>query len=155
MEIVSILHIHSMLHCLYLRARKFYSTCRAGKCSRSCGGGIQLLSRTCDNPLPKNGGRYCAGSHKMYESCNIQDCLMGTFDFREKQCNDMNNSTHSWTATYNVYSGDECKLICENERTKEVSILKRKVTKCIQLCWIIKLSKTNYTKNKVLFFLGD
>lgn len=100
-----------------------------GKCSRSCGGGVQLLSRTCNNPSPEKGGKYCAGMHKMYESCNIQDCLSGTIDFREKQCNDMNNSTHRWTTTYNVYSGDECKLICVNERTKKVSILKQKVMK--------------------------
>ncbi|XP_055302923.1 A disintegrin and metalloproteinase with thrombospondin motifs 9-like [Sitodiplosis mosellana] len=98
-----------------------------GQCSRSCGGGIQLLSRKCDNPLPEKGAKYCAGMHKMYESCNTQACLIETFDFREKQCNNMNNSTHSWTATHDVYSGDECKLICTNERTKESSILKPKV----------------------------
>lgn len=83
----------------------------------------------CSNPLPENGGRYCAGKHKTYQSCNTQDCLISKLDFREKQCNDMNNFTHSWKATFNVYSGDECKLICKNEHTKEMSILKQKVVK--------------------------
>lgn len=85
------------------------------------------MVRTCNDPLPKNGGKYCAGKHKIYESCNTQNCPIGTLDFREKQCNDMNNYTHSWTSTHNVYAGDECKLICQNEQTKEVSILKQKV----------------------------
>lgn len=81
--------------------------------------------------MPKNGGKYCAGMHKMYESCNIQDCPMDKLDFREKQCNDMSNSTHSWTSTYNMYPGDECKLICVNKHTNEISILKQKVMEFI------------------------
>lgn len=45
-----------------------------GSCSRSCGGGVQLASRQCDNPVPQNGGRYCYGLRIKYCSCNLNTC---------------------------------------------------------------------------------
>lgn len=30
--------------------------------------------RECDNPVPKNGGKYCEGKRVRYRSCNIEDC---------------------------------------------------------------------------------
>lgn len=45
-----------------------------GDCSRTCGGGVQYTMRECDNPVPKNGGKYCEGKRVRYRSCNIEDC---------------------------------------------------------------------------------
>lgn len=45
-----------------------------GECSRTCGGGVQFSVRGCDNPVPKNGGKYCEGKRVQYRSCNIDDC---------------------------------------------------------------------------------
>lgn len=45
-----------------------------GECSRTCGGGVQYSFRECDNPVPKNGGKYCEGKRVQYRSCNIEDC---------------------------------------------------------------------------------
>lgn len=45
-----------------------------GECSRSCGGGVQYSFRECDNPIPRNGGKYCEGKRVQYRSCNIEDC---------------------------------------------------------------------------------
>lgn len=45
-----------------------------GECSRTCGGGVQYSFRECDNPIPRNGGKYCEGKRVQYRSCNIEDC---------------------------------------------------------------------------------
>jgi len=45
-----------------------------GTCSRTCGGGVQLSKRECDNPVPENGGKYCQGVRVKYRSCNISPC---------------------------------------------------------------------------------
>lgn len=45
-----------------------------GDCSRSCGGGVQLAKRECDNPVPENGGKYCYGLRIKYRSCNLNPC---------------------------------------------------------------------------------
>ena len=39
--------------------------------------------RECDNPVPKNGGKYCEGKRMRYRSCNIQDCPDTTGEPRE------------------------------------------------------------------------
>ncbi|KAG7270834.1 hypothetical protein CRUP_028978 [Coryphaenoides rupestris] len=36
-----------------------------GTCSRSCGGGVQLAQRLCNNPPPRNHGRYCTGKRSV------------------------------------------------------------------------------------------
>lgn len=43
-----------------------------GKCSRTCGGGIQFAERECNTPAPKNGGRYCVGERKKFSICNTK-----------------------------------------------------------------------------------
>lgn len=105
----------------------YSSIFRAGECSRSCGGGIQPLTRDCINPIPKNGGKYCIGKHKMYSACNYQECPDDDLDFREEQCQNLNNRTHKWTAKYWQSQRDECKLYCINEKTQSCSMLKEKV----------------------------
>ena len=41
-----------------------------GRCSRSCGGGTQVRSRTCTNPPPAFRGLRCPGSSTESQSCN-------------------------------------------------------------------------------------
>ena len=45
------------------------------KCSRNCGQGYQTQSRTCDDPKPEYGGKYCKGP-----LVRIRPCMM------RKQC---------------------------------------------------------------------
>lgn len=45
-----------------------------GSCSRTCGGGVQLSKRECNNPIPSNGGKYCQGVRVKYRSCNLNRC---------------------------------------------------------------------------------
>ena len=56
-----------------------------GTCSRTCGGGIKKSIRHCDNPAPKNGGKFCTGERVRYESCQSDKCQTSD-TFREEQC---------------------------------------------------------------------
>ncbi|XP_036375886.1 hemicentin-1 [Megalops cyprinoides] len=45
-----------------------------GPCSVSCGQGAQKRLRQCNNPLPANGGRHCAGTNTETRSCQGKPC---------------------------------------------------------------------------------
>ncbi|XP_044001578.1 A disintegrin and metalloproteinase with thrombospondin motifs 8-like [Aphidius gifuensis] len=44
------------------------------ECSRTCGGGIKMKYRYCNNPTPMYGGQYCLGNKKYYEICASNKC---------------------------------------------------------------------------------
>ena len=45
-----------------------------GRCSKTCGGGSQVSSRTCTNPAPAHGGKACVGPLQKSRSCNTNPC---------------------------------------------------------------------------------
>ena len=49
-----------------------------GKCSVSCGVGLQSRSRSCTNPAPHNAGRHCIGQNFDVKLCYLHLCL-GTY----------------------------------------------------------------------------
>ncbi|KAM8871523.1 A disintegrin and metalloproteinase with thrombospondin motifs 1 [Synchiropus picturatus] len=110
-----------------------------GDCSRTCGGGVQYSFRACDNPLPKNGGKYCEGKRIQYRSCNTEVCLdTNGLSFREEQClahNDMSAQVSlgsgegvEWVPKYaGVSPKDRCKLVCRAKGTGYFFVLKSKV----------------------------
>ena len=49
-----------------------------GTCSKTCGGGTQTRTRTCNNPAPAYGGAACAGSAADLQNCATQNCPIGT-----------------------------------------------------------------------------
>lgn len=109
-----------------------------GDCSRTCGGGVQYTMRECDNPVPKNGGKYCEGKRVRYRSCNIEDCPDNNGKtFREEQCeahNEFskasfgNEPTVEWTPKYaGVSPKDRCKLTCEAKGIGYFFVLQPKV----------------------------
>ncbi|XP_019733957.1 A disintegrin and metalloproteinase with thrombospondin motifs 1 [Hippocampus comes] len=110
-----------------------------GDCSRTCGGGVQYSFRSCDNPLPKNGGKYCEGKRVQYRSCNIEACPDANgLSFREEQClahNDMSAQVSlgsgegvEWVPKYaGVSPKDRCKLVCRAKGTGYFFVLKSKV----------------------------
>lgn len=55
-------------------------------CSRTCGAGVSINERKCDNPEPENGGKFCIGERRRYKICNHQPCDEGTPSFRSIQC---------------------------------------------------------------------
>ncbi|XP_030264561.1 properdin-like isoform X2 [Sparus aurata] len=50
-----------------------------GPCSVSCGEGIQLSIRKCDNPAPKYGGRFCDGPSAQSSPCPENPCPVDGF----------------------------------------------------------------------------
>ncbi|KAH0624886.1 hypothetical protein JD844_032766 [Phrynosoma platyrhinos] len=109
-----------------------------GECSRSCGGGVQYSLRECDNPVPRNGGKYCEGKRVQYRSCNIDDCPdNGGKTFREEQCETHNDISKShfgtgpaveWTPKFaGVSPKDRCKLVCLAKGTGYFFVLQPKV----------------------------
>ncbi|XP_039190468.1 A disintegrin and metalloproteinase with thrombospondin motifs 8 [Crotalus tigris] len=107
-----------------------------GPCSRTCGGGVHFSYRDCDNPVPKNGGKYCEGQRVQYESCNIEECSPTDKSFREHQCEkydrynftDLNGNLLEWVPMYaGVSPRDRCKLICRAKRGNEFKVFETKV----------------------------
>ncbi|XP_039254069.2 A disintegrin and metalloproteinase with thrombospondin motifs 4-like [Styela clava] len=119
-----------------------------GSCSRSCGGGVQMSSRECNNPAPENGGKYCIGARLRFRSCNTDGCpesrsSSGPSDFRSEQCAAYNGQTFphlgvktatKWIPKYSDVNGnDRCKLNCQSVQTGVYVILGNKVidgTRC-------------------------
>ncbi|KAF4073075.1 hypothetical protein AMELA_G00254740 [Ameiurus melas] len=108
-----------------------------GPCSRTCGGGVQLAKRECNNPLPDNGGKYCQGVRVKYRSCNLTPCSDTGKSYREEQCeafNGFNLNTNRltpsvvWVPKYSGISPkDQCKLICRANGTGYFYVLSPKV----------------------------
>ncbi|XP_012140614.1 A disintegrin and metalloproteinase with thrombospondin motifs 7 isoform X2 [Megachile rotundata] len=93
----------------------------AGSCSRTCGGGIKVAERECDNPPPANGGRYCMGERKRLTACNTTPCDPTKPSFYAYQCSLFNNvkvltdGLHTWSPYY-APNNDRCALFCINEK---------------------------------------
>ncbi|KAG7471383.1 hypothetical protein MATL_G00123960 [Megalops atlanticus] len=108
-----------------------------GVCSRTCGGGVQLAKRECNNPVPENGGKYCQGVRVKYRSCNLEPCPNTGKSFREEQCEAFNGFSLNtnrltpsvvWVPKYSgVSPKDTCKLICRANGTGYFYVLAPKV----------------------------
>ncbi|XP_051522351.1 A disintegrin and metalloproteinase with thrombospondin motifs 15-like [Myxocyprinus asiaticus] len=108
-----------------------------GPCSRTCGGGVQLAKRDCNNPVSANGGKYCQGLRVKHRSCNLELCKESGKSFREEQCeafNGFNLNTNRlspsvvWVPKYSGVSvKDRCKLICRANGTGYFYVLAQKV----------------------------
>ncbi|CAH1113494.1 unnamed protein product [Psylliodes chrysocephalus] len=90
-----------------------YSTC-----SRTCGGGVSISERNCDNPIPQFGGRFCLGDRKRFKICNKDPCPLDEPTFRDQQCTEQNSKPfngklHKWRPYYK--KGEPCVLYCKNE----------------------------------------
>uniref|UniRef100_A0A8C9G2S3 ADAM metallopeptidase with thrombospondin type 1 motif 13 n=1 Tax=Pavo cristatus TaxID=9049 RepID=A0A8C9G2S3_PAVCR len=92
-------------------------------CSRSCGGGVRIRQRFCNNPRPAFGGKECQGASIQAEMCNTQACLMTQLDFMAEQCAATNlkplyltvgvPSFYTWTSAVGFAKGDtQCKHMC-------------------------------------------
>ncbi len=78
-------------------------------CSRTCGGGVFVESRTCP------AGSDCVGPSKRYSSCNIQPCPGGGPSFREEQCSKFDHELfegkyHQWIPY--LKAPRKCELNC-------------------------------------------
>ncbi|XP_070844180.1 papilin b, proteoglycan-like sulfated glycoprotein [Chaetodon trifascialis] len=85
-----------------------------GPCSRTCGTGVAMRTRKCITSRT-DGGHNCIGSSKAFRTCNTQECPVGSRDFREEQCAqidraDFQGKRHSWVPYYG--GTNPCELSC-------------------------------------------
>ncbi|XP_077375099.1 A disintegrin and metalloproteinase with thrombospondin motifs 7 [Festucalex cinctus] len=93
-------------------------------CSRSCGAGVESAQRDCDDPVPRNRGKYCLGERQRYRICNTRPCPNNVPTFRDIQCSHFNSAPYKgkfykWVAVINRVS--PCELHCRplNEHFSE------------------------------------
>ncbi|XP_032709816.1 A disintegrin and metalloproteinase with thrombospondin motifs 18 [Lontra canadensis] len=90
------------------------------ECSRTCGGGVRYQERHCNDPKPQYGGKFCPGSSRLYQLCNINPCNENSLDFRAQQCAEYNSKPfrgwfYQWKPYTKVEEADRCKLYCKAE----------------------------------------
>lgn len=88
------------------------------KCSRSCGAGVMVSERHCENPMPATGGRYCIGVRKRYRICNTEPCSELAPSFRAEQCSNFDDvpykeELHTWVPVSTPMT--PCQLHCKPE----------------------------------------
>ncbi|KAJ8004250.1 hypothetical protein DPEC_G00156860 [Dallia pectoralis] len=108
-----------------------------GGCSRSCGGGVQFAQRLCNNPPPRNNGRYCTGKRTIYRSCSIMPCPLSSKSFRQEQCEVRNGPQTDpkgvktfveWVPKFaGVLPKDVCKLTCRAKGTGYYVVFSQRV----------------------------
>ncbi|KAK0072882.1 hypothetical protein PV325_010650, partial [Microctonus aethiopoides] len=99
-----------------------------GECSRTCGGGVRVTERECDNPRPSNLGRYCLGERRRVEVCNTKPCDPDKPSFRATQCSEYDYKPiltdgilHTWRPYVRALL-DPCILHCQHEQNKFVKM---------------------------------
>ena len=90
-------------------------------CSRSCGNGTMVRTRTCTNPEPKHGGRNCSffGPSLEIKSCNIFPCPIhgnfsswSFFSVCSKSCgNGTRSRTRNCSNPFPKHGGKNCSLL--------------------------------------------
>lgn len=108
-----------------------------GPCSRTCGGGVQFAHRLCNNPPPRNNGRYCTGKRAIYRSCSVAPCPALSKSFRQEQCEVRNGPQTDpkgvktfveWVPKYaGVLPKDVCKLTCRAKGTGYYVVFSQRV----------------------------
>ena len=63
-----------MLMYTYYVVHGGWSSWTQGTCSKTCGGGTEMLTRVCNNPVPSCGGNDCPGLRVDTNPCNTHCC---------------------------------------------------------------------------------
>ncbi|XP_013383070.1 A disintegrin and metalloproteinase with thrombospondin motifs 3 isoform X2 [Lingula anatina] len=94
-------------------------------CTQTCGGGIRLRSRSCDNPEPDRKSKECEGFDTEHEICNQNECEK-LVDVRSELCKKKspwhNNKHHAWATFQSKYKSNQCKLNCVSVESGEIVV---------------------------------
>ncbi|MBN3286950.1 ATS5 metalloproteinase, partial [Polyodon spathula] len=112
--------------------------CLHGKCvDKTRKKYYSFARRQCNNPAPRNNGRFCTGKRAIYRSCNEGPCPANSKSFRLEQCEARNGyqadpkgvkTFVEWVPKYaGVLPGDTCKLTCRAKGTGYYVVFSQKV----------------------------
>ncbi|XP_061586202.1 A disintegrin and metalloproteinase with thrombospondin motifs 13 [Cololabis saira] len=98
----------------------------SSSCSRTCGGGVTLRTRQCNNPRPAFGGNDCQGPDIEAELCHQQACEGTQLNFMAEQCSQTDlhpvylrpdtASFYTWIPALGFAKGDaQCRHMCQSE----------------------------------------
>lgn len=45
-------------------------------CNKACGDGVEMRTRLCNNPEPRNAGAFCSGTGMQTRACNVRACVV-------------------------------------------------------------------------------
>jgi len=82
-------------------------------CSRSCGGGFKVRTRTCNNPAPSNGGAPCAGSNVERVPCNPAACPDNVIEVQFEHYIGACVNGSNMLPVYLDHTIEECKQRCK------------------------------------------
>ncbi|XP_064650357.1 A disintegrin and metalloproteinase with thrombospondin motifs 6-like [Lineus longissimus] len=102
-------------------------------CSRTCGGGVKIKQRYCNNPKPLYGGTKCKGVDLMADICNIQPCETSQDEYQEEQCADTNKEPlngvyYDWIPDKKRDISQQCQMYCKGREQRTVHMRRAKYT---------------------------
>ena len=68
-----IVHVYSLYLCVAVNGR-WSEWSSYEDCTASCGGGVKIRERHCDDPPPAHGGEDCDGEDHEEEECGMDPC---------------------------------------------------------------------------------
>ncbi|XP_078346319.1 LOW QUALITY PROTEIN: SCO-spondin-like [Oculina patagonica] len=103
-----------------------------GKCSKSCGGGVQTRQRTCTNPPPTHGGKDCSkmGPVTSSRECNVLKCQVnggfsgwGSYGMCSKTCGGgLQTRKRTCTNPPPAHGGEDCSELGPDTSSRECNI---------------------------------
>ncbi|KAF2368770.1 Thrombospondin type-1 (TSP1) repeat [Trinorchestia longiramus] len=98
-----------------------------GPCSVTCGPGVSFRSRSCDNPMPRWGGKSCRGKKEEWRVCGRSACDSPT-DVRANHCSQLSNlveldqrmSQLDWLPYEPKSKRLKCRVSCYSRATNEM-----------------------------------
>ncbi|CAB1328052.1 unnamed protein product [Coregonus sp. 'balchen'] len=112
--------------------------CLQGKCvDKTRKRHYSFAQRLCNNPPPRNNGRYCTGKRAIYRSCSVTPCPSHSKSFRQEQCEVRNGPQTDpkgvktfveWVPKFaGVLPKDVCKLTCRAKGTGYYVVFSQRV----------------------------
>ncbi|XP_062514389.1 A disintegrin and metalloproteinase with thrombospondin motifs 18-like [Corticium candelabrum] len=99
----------------------------SGDCSKTCGSGIGVETRTCTNPKPSNGGKRCVGVAQRQVCCNTKTCIPTSINGFTVQCSKKYPSSKALFSPVDLLA---CRIKCQLSGGSEGTVDAEDGTRC-------------------------